>query len=345
MSPHSFPAAIEGDQNGARMEVPVAAEFCEPMIAFWEAMFGVSYAGIRPIMSGSERAVQRDIFWSIWSEDKPQATCHLTIDRRRPILGGLGEVATSEVSRGRGLAGDLCRKARSMFLAQGGKALFLGTMNPVAERVYQRLGWQSIFGSHTMVLLADHASPVEFFRDYFGRAGDPDEENPIDIMVINAGQRIAIIPLILHPHSEFLLDANLDLYSTHYIKQKSCMGLFGKYSNDLSHNRGIGFVAHETTGKTVGLATVKLDVAKGAQIDGFAHPHFSGAWDQLIQACVMWCEVQHRRCRVEVARRDAEKLARFEKLGFRITPLHFAKYDSGRDATAPKHDRINLVME
>ena len=84
MSPDSLPFAIEGGHHGSMLEVPIAAEFREPMIAFWEAMFGVSFADIRPIMSGDERAVQRDIFWSIWSEDRPQATCHLTIDRHRP---------------------------------------------------------------------------------------------------------------------------------------------------------------------------------------------------------------------------------------------------------------------
>lgn len=345
MLPDSFPSAIAGDHRGSMLEVPIAAEVREPLIAFWEALFGVSFAEIRPIMCGDERSVQKDLFWCIWNDNLPQATCHLTIDGRQPILGGLGEVATAVDSRGRGLAGSLCLQAKSTFLNQGGRALFLGTVNPAAERVYRRLGWHSISGTHVMVLLKDHASPTAFLDDYFQRAEDQDDETPINIRVIDAGERVAIIPLILYPHSEFLLDSNLNLYSPRYTPQKSCMSLFGKYSNAIGHNRGIGFAARNRAGRTVGLATAKFNGANGAQIDGFAHPHFPDAWDQLVKTCLSWCKSQHRCCRAEVARRDTYKLARFEKLGFRLAPQQSTDLRSVQDATPSRHDRFQLIIE
>ena len=345
MSSDFFPVGVEGDHHGSMLRVPIAAEFCEPMITFWQTLFGGSFAEIRPIMSGDEEAVQRDLFWSIWSDDRPQATCHLTIDRRRPILGGLGEVATASESRGRGFASDLCLRAKETFLAQGGKALFLGTVNPAAQRVYQRLGWQLIPGSQVMVLLSEHASPEAFFNDYFQPRGVPEGVTPIDIAVLDASERVAMIPLILYPHVERLLDANLNLYSTPSIAQKSCMGLYGKYSQVFSHNRGIGFAAHEIAGRTIGLATVQLNDADGARIDGFVHPHFHRAWDMLIRVCVSWCVSHHRRCEVEVARSDAEKLTRFEDLGFRITPPQAASDKSSVHNTSPEQDRIVLTLE
>ena len=104
---------------------------------------------------------------------------------------------------------------------------FLGTVNPTAERMYRRLGWQSISGANAIVLLMYHASPTECFDDYFQHTRDQNGETPIAIRVIVTRERMATIPLPMHPHSEFLLEANLNLYSTRYTTQKSCMGLFG----------------------------------------------------------------------------------------------------------------------
>ena len=345
MHPDPFPSAIPKDDRGSMQEVPIAEEVREPLIAFWEAMFGVSFAELRPIMCGEEQSAQRDFFWSVWNANQPQATCHLTIDRAQPILGGLGEVATSADSRGRGLATSLCRKAINTFQKYGGQALFLGTVNPTAERIYRGLGWQSISGANAMVLLMSHASPTEFLDDYFQHTRDQNGETQIAIRVIDTRERIAMIPLLMYPHSEFLLDANLNLYSTRYTTQKSCMGLFGKYSSGTGHNRGMCFAAHNSAGRTVGLATARFYEASGAQIDGFAHPHFPGAWAQLLQASLSWCKSQHRCCRAEVVRRDADKLANFEKLGFRIAPQQSAGFHFVQDAKSHEHDRIQLIIE
>ena len=123
MHPDSFPSAIPKDDRGSMQEVPIAEEVREPLIAFWEDMFGVSFTELRPIMCGEEQSARRDFVWRVWKANQPQATCHLTIARAQPILGGLGEVATSTDSRGRGLATSLCRKAKSTFQKYGGQAL------------------------------------------------------------------------------------------------------------------------------------------------------------------------------------------------------------------------------
>lgn len=125
-----------------------------------------------------------------------------------------------------------------------------------------------------MVLLMYHASPAEFLDDYFQHTRDQNSETPIAIRVIDTRERMAMIPLLMYPHPEFLLDANLKLYSTRYTRQKSCMGVFGKYSSGTSHNRGMCIAAHNSASRTGGLATAKFDEAGGTQIDGFAHPHF-----------------------------------------------------------------------
>lgn len=196
-----------------------------------------------------------------------------------------------------------------------------------------------------MVLLMYHASPAEFLDDYFQHTRDQNSETPIAIRVIDTRERMAMIPLLMYPHPEFLLDANLNLYSTRYTRQKSCMGVFGKYSSGTSHNRGMCIAAHNSAIRTGGLATAKFDEAGGTQIDGFAHPHFPAAWDQPLQATLSLCKSQHRCCRAEVARRDADKLAKIEKLGFRITPQQSAGFHFAQNAKSYEHDQVQLIIE
>lgn len=90
MHPDSFPSAISQDRRGSMQEVPIAGEVREPSIAFWEAMFGVSFAELRPTICGEKQSAQRDFFRSAWTANPPQATCHLTSDSAQPTLSGLG---------------------------------------------------------------------------------------------------------------------------------------------------------------------------------------------------------------------------------------------------------------
>ena len=58
----------------------------------------------------------------------------------------MGGVATAEAHRGQGLASAVVGAVCERFDAAGGRLLYLGTMNPVARRIYEQLGFRPVAG-------------------------------------------------------------------------------------------------------------------------------------------------------------------------------------------------------
>ena len=156
--------------------------------------------------------------------DTLTGTCGITISRANPRLAGFGEVATRPDYRGRGIASRLCGQAVNEFVAQGGEAVFLGTGNPDAARIYHRLGWRRIAGSYVWANVTTGDSPEEYLADYFRLPGQ------VSIVPGDASLRVPMIPLLLTPHDWQVLDGNLPvpMVSIRYAMQSSCMGLCRK---------------------------------------------------------------------------------------------------------------------
>ena len=150
---------------------PLEAGLTKELIDFWDGIFGDGYQADRPAYAGDERDFNRDTFYLIKQGGRTVGSSHLTTAVGNPELSGLGEVATAPQCRGQGIASRLCRAARDDFLAAGGQALFLGTVNPTAARIYHRLGWRKMPGSTVWALIASGESPESFLVDYF-RASD-----------------------------------------------------------------------------------------------------------------------------------------------------------------------------
>ena len=110
---------------------PLDAGLTEELIDFWDGIFGDGYQADRPAYAGAERAFNRDTFYLLEQGGRTVGSSHLTTAVGNPELSGLGEVATAPQCRGQGIASRLCRAAHDDFLAAGGQALFLGTVNPV----------------------------------------------------------------------------------------------------------------------------------------------------------------------------------------------------------------------
>jgi len=137
----------------SRHEAPLPAALLDELCLFWERIFATSYDEFRPALGGAEAEHNRDVVWVMREEAELAGTCHLTTVRRDPALGGLGEVATVETFRRRGIARELCGLARNEFRQLGGHTLFLGTGNLEAARVYHRLGWRKLVGTNVMALI------------------------------------------------------------------------------------------------------------------------------------------------------------------------------------------------
>jgi GNAT superfamily N-acetyltransferase len=306
---------------------PVSSGLANELAVFWESSFGTSFDETRDVLgNGIEVGRNRDTVWCLRRDLAPASdevaglvsTCQLTVPVEQPELGGLGGVATAEDHRRQGLAERLCREARDLFCDEGGEALFLGTVDPVAARIYRRLGWSRLAGSTVHVHVSADQSPEEFLVDWFR-----DADGSVTVKPGTARARIPMIPLLLTPHTEQVLDANLDLVSIRYARQDSCMGLYPRYAN-LSAAGGAWFGGWSENGRLVGLASVRpLPAREGdsewtAQIDGCVHRVARTAWRDLIEAALEWAgDAGASEALVVTSGEDESKRIQFEANGFR----------------------------
>lgn len=267
-----------------------------------------------------------------------------------PEFAGIGEVATRPDYRGQGIAGRLCRQALEEFASNGGEAVFLGTENPNAARIYQRLGWRKIANSTDYVNITSGDSPEEYLADYFRTP------SPVNIVPGDASLRVPMIPLLLIPHDWQVLDGNLPtpMISTRYAVQNSCMGLCRKYYYLLyplspreggreraqRDRRGMPaaewFAAKTDDGRLVGIATAYVDADNVCHVDGFIHARFMESYDALINAAIGWGTQQEAvRIATRLSVEDEEKQAKFQALGFHpsSSPSQRETKREARDAT------------
>ena len=295
------------------LEPPLPADVIEELAQFWEPIFKARYDDLRPVLAGAEVADNRNLVYLIREGGELAGTSQLTISQAAPALGGLGEVATAPAYRGRGIATRLCARARDDFRAQGGQALYLGTVNPAAARVYYRLGWRNLAGTTVMAGTTGEDSPEAFLVNYFRAPHDRPQ-----IVPGTAAARIPMIPLIVMPHDWQVLDANVGLYSTRYAVQHSCMFLYPRFQALTQEGRGAWFGAQCNGGGLLGLATARLDEDGGCQVDGFVYRTSQDVWSELLRAAMRWGAAEGATvCWAAVSVEDEEKQAWCTALGFR----------------------------
>ena len=296
-----------------RLEIPVTEELEDELYEFWDEIFGRNPDLPRGALLGDESEHNGNVLYLDRRTDGVAGTCLTTTCVAVPHLGIFGFVATSTTARRSGIATALCSDAVRDFGAAGGGALFLGTGNPEAARVYHRLGWRQMAGSTVWANVFDGGSPEEFLVDYFRPPGE------ISVRVASPAERVPMVPLIHAPHDWRMLDANAGdtICSTRYAEQGSCGGLYPRYESVRSDGRGQWFAAHTSDGRVVGLATARLDDNGGCRVDGFAHKRHTDAWEPLIKTAMDWAgEADATRRYAAVCVEDEEKRAEFESLGF-----------------------------
>lgn len=298
--------------NVSQVEVPIASDRAVRFTELWERLFKVSYEAWYPVLSGSEGAVNRNVIYYCEDDRSLMGTCLLTVRQADPLLGGLGEVAVAEPFREQGIATILCRKARDDFFSTGGEALFLGTVNPAAERIYERLGWQPIPGTSVMVALRNDETPETFFTRYFDH-----QRQPVDCRIARANVRIPLIPLALYPHKWKLLDANTKLMSTRYVVQSSCMGLYPKYGFGIGKSRAVAYACWTPDDRLVGIVTARMENGEVAVVDGFVHPEWCDQYENLMGYAIRWARRYGlREALVKVLIEDDEKYNLLVSTGF-----------------------------
>lgn len=309
-----------------RLESPLEPSLVDELFAFWEPIFGGSIDVTRETLLGSEGTHSRITVYTRRLDEKLAGACLVASSRSLPALGGLGEVATSPEARRTGIASELTRQARDDFADRGGHALFLGTVNHAAARIYFRLGWRKLAGANLMVNVLDGRSPEEFLVDYFRGVG------PVEAREPSPTDRVPMIPLLVSPHDCQALDFNTGMMSTRYAVQDSCLGLYRRYAALTQDGRGAWFCASDDKGQLAGLSTARLDGAGGCHVDGFTRRESLESWRALVQRAVDWGANRNvSTVWATVSAEDDEKLSLHESIGFKITGKGEAFDLGGRD--------------
>ena len=294
-----------------RLEAPLEPGLTRELFEFWISIFGEPMDLPREVFLGGEALQNRNAVYLTKREGKLAGTCGLTMSISVPALGGFGEVATDPGLRRSGIASELCQQAVDDFREWGGQALFLGTGNPAAVRIYHRLGWRKLAGANVMANISSSSSPEEYIVDFFRGLGRA------TVRQASPAIRVPIIPLMTIPHDWQVLDANAAMFSTRYAVQNSCMGLYRRYDHLARDGRGAWFGAVTDGGPVVGLSTARLDSSGACRVDGFALNSHMEIWPQLIEAAITWgrgggASVTQAVVGVE----DEERRALFDGLGF-----------------------------
>ena len=294
-------------------EAPLKASLVDELFDFWLPIFDGALDVTPDVLLGHEGPDSRISVYARRIEGRIAGACLVVGSAILPGVGGLGEVGTSPAARRSGIATSLTRQALDGFGERGGQALFLGTVNPGAARIYFGLGWRKLAGANLMVNALNGDSPEEFLVDYF-RAVSSD---PVVVRDPSPADRAPMIPLMVMPHDLQVLDFNTGMFSTRYVALDSCLGLYRRYAAIASDGRGAWFCAGTDAGHLLGLSTARLDGDGGCRVDAFTHRHHLSAWAALIRAAADWAVSNGvTRIYVDVSVEDEEKRALFESVGF-----------------------------
>ena len=297
-----------------KAEVPLEPALVDELFEFWLPIFGLPNDLNPETLLGLEKPRSLISVYTRRLDRRLVGTCLVIRSPIMPELGGFSEVATSPQARRTGIATDLSREARDDFREAGGEALFLGTVNPDAARIYHRLGWRKLAGANVMLNVMGAESPEEYLVYFFRDLG------PVTAGTAGPGDRVPMIPLLLSPHDWQVLDLNVDMLSIRYAEQDSCLGLYRRYAALAKDGPGAWFCARTESGHVVGISSALAVDGQGCRVDGFAHLNHLGSWNELIKPAIDWCSGRNSApVWTTVSFEDEEKLSLFESVGFRQT--------------------------
>ena len=209
-----------------KLEIPIPDDLKVELIELWDRALGpitdISNRGL----FGQELEENRNILYLERRAGRVVGACLMTTSNAMPTIGTFGHVATDPTARRSGIATSLCRQAVDDFRSDGGEIVFLGTQyENGSARIYHRLGWRFLAGTHTMANVSNGDSPEEFLVDYFREQGTP------SVRPGSASDRGPMLPLLMWPHDWRVRDSNIDpnVDSVRYETQTTCNGIYRMY--------------------------------------------------------------------------------------------------------------------
>ncbi|MBK90422.1 MAG: hypothetical protein CL772_04505 [Chloroflexi bacterium] len=247
----------------------------------------------------------------------------IIINNNNPSISGVGEVCTSVNSRGKGLANTLCEKiVDDYFLNNQSRAIFLGTINPVAEKIYKSLGWQMIKNTNVMFNSKNQDDFESFLLTY---------NKPNSTKIITKGNsdfRISIIPFVLSQRSKNQIDLNSKVNLIN--KLSSCLGLYNKYDS-LYVKKGNWFSVSDKENRLFSIVSYLEKEDKKFRIDGLFNYLYYDEAKKLVEFVINKLVNQKpNKISVEIYKKDTSKLQMFHELGF-IEKNNIQKKIDGKD--------------
>ena len=263
----------------------------------------------KSLLSGSE--VQSNLIKLYVYENKDQilSSAVIVMNIQNPSIAAIGEVCTSLNSRGKGLANSLCEKIiEDYFSNYQNNAIFLGTVNPIAEKIYKSLGWKNIDNSLVMFNSKNQDDFESFLNKY--------NKNEIrkNISEGNSNFRLSIIPFVLSIRSNNQIDLNSKINLIN--KTSSCLGLFNKYES-LQFRQGKWFSLSDDENRIFSIVSYLEENNKSFRIDGLFNKFYYDDSKKLIKFLVNKLVNQKaNKIYAEIYKKDELKLQLFHELGF-----------------------------
>ena len=263
----------------------------------------------KSLLSGSE--VQSNLIKLYVYENKDQilSSAVIVMNIQNPSIAAIGEVCTSLNSRGKGLANSLCEKIiEDYFSNYQNNAIFLGTVNPIAEKIYKSLGWKNIDNSLVM-FNSKNQDDFESFLNKYNK-----NELRKNISEGNSNFRLSIIPFVLSIRSNNQIDLNSKINLIN--KTSSCLGLFNKYES-LQFRQGKWFSLSDDENRIFSIVSYLEENNKSFRIDGLFNKFYYDDSKKLIKFLVNKLVNQKaNKIYAEIYKKDELKLQLFHELGF-----------------------------
>ncbi len=261
------------------------------------------------LLTGIENNVNSIKLYTYQNKSSIQSTAIIVANNQNPSISALGEVCTSIEFRGNGYAKKLCKKiVDDYFSIDEREGIFLGTVNPVAKKIYESLGWQSISNSNVMF----NSKEKKTFENFLGQYYDCDLKRTISGG--NSNFRISIIPFVLSLRSKNQIDLNSKINLIH--DSSGCLSLYNKF-DFINKKQGKWFCVSNNQNKIFSIASYLADDGKNIRLDGL----FNSLWDvetfKLLTYLIMDIKKNNpKSIYAEIYEKDKVKFKLFSELGF-----------------------------
>ena len=254
-------------------------------------------------LCGAESFYNEDYLFTAWEDGELIGNLHLTVNAKNKAFGVLGGMVVEKKARGSGVAKTLFGDACDFFDNLGGKALFLGTGNPVAAKLYEKFGFSFISGTVIMARVKG-SSLLDFYNEIYS-------EKDYEITEMDDGCRIPIILPATARGKDVLMDINANIVNNLYATQISCTGLYPRLLKIKEQGRVL-----VSKLKNQGICAVLTEKETNGvnNIDCFAYSGYEKVLPEMIGKILE----EGRRYSAIICKEDKEKLSLFNGFGFKV---------------------------